>query len=184
MFPRAKAPGSSAPDELTAVAAPPGSADLLQFYRAYGGIVFARCRMLLGNDTAAEDATQETFLRVQRHFRRKLPGPDNALAWLYRIATNHCLNEIRNARIRPLPMAAIPERAGEDLRERLAHRDLAERLVWAAPAPLRTAAWLFHVDGMEQEEIARLLGCSRRTVAARLAKFAAFGRKFLERSGS
>jgi len=158
------------------------SSDLFQFYRDYGGTVFARCRLLLGNDAAAEDATQETFLRVQRHFRRNLPGPDHALAWLYRIATNHCLNEIRDQKLRPVPIEVVPERAGEDLRERLADRDLARRLVYAAPTKLRTAAWLFHVDGMEQEEIATLLGCSRRTVAARLAKFAVVGRRFLKRS--
>jgi hypothetical protein len=58
--------------------------DPLQFYRAYGGVVFARCRVLLGNDAAAEDATQETFLRVHRHFQEQLRGPDSALAWLYR----------------------------------------------------------------------------------------------------
>lgn len=164
----------------------PGQDDseLLTFYRRYGGIVFARCRSLLGNDTAAQDATQETFLRVHRHFARKLPGPDNALAWLYRIATNHCLNQIRGERIRPALVAEIPEQGGEDWRERLADRDLAERVVRAAPAPLRTVAWLFHVDGMEQDEIAQIMGCARRTIATRLSRFADFGRKFCRRGGA
>jgi RNA polymerase sigma-70 factor, ECF subfamily len=157
---------------------------LLDFYRRFGGIVYARCRSILRDDAGAQDATQDTFLRVQRHFARQLPGPDCALAWLYRIATNICLTERRNRKTRALAGQALAEGVDASLPAALERRDLAERLILDAAPALRTPAWLFHVDGMEQEEIARLLGCSRRTVATRLARFAAGGRKFLKRSGS
>src|SRR5689334_1960828 len=47
---------------------------------------------------AAEDATQETFVRVLRHADH-LPPEAEALPWLSRIATNYCLNELRHLRI-------------------------------------------------------------------------------------
>src|SRR5437762_3845020 len=66
---------------------------LTGLYRMYGPIIYARCMRLLGDRAAAEDATQETFIRVHRHLHK---APDEALGWIYRIATNYCLNEIRN----------------------------------------------------------------------------------------
>ena len=41
-------------------------------YRTYGGILRGRCRRLLGDAAAAEDATHEVFLRVQRHLERRI----------------------------------------------------------------------------------------------------------------
>jgi RNA polymerase sigma-70 factor (ECF subfamily) len=139
---------------------------------------------LLGDEAAAEDATQETFLRVHRHLHRVADG-DEALRWIYRIATNYCLNEIRNRKRRPAPVEMLPERApalgGE---ERIADRDLVARLLDGMPTKLRSPAWLYHVDGFEQDEVASILGISRRTVATRLALFLEKTRKFLARSGA
>ena len=55
---------------------------------------------MLGDRAAAEDATQEVFLRVHRSLGR-IRGVRKAFAWLYRTATNHCLNQIRSGRLRP-----------------------------------------------------------------------------------
>jgi RNA polymerase sigma-70 factor (ECF subfamily) len=63
------------------------NAQLTRLYRQFGPVIFARCRNLLGENAAAEDATQETFLRVHRHLERT---PEEALGWTYRIATNYC----------------------------------------------------------------------------------------------
>jgi len=40
---------------------------LASLYRAYGPVIYWRCAKLLGDEVAAEDAAQETFLRVCRH---------------------------------------------------------------------------------------------------------------------
>jgi RNA polymerase sigma-70 factor (ECF subfamily) len=154
---------------------------LVALYGQYGAIVYARCRRMLGDAAAAEDVTQDTFLRVLRH-----PGciPDeNVLPWLYRIATNLCLNAIRDGRVRAIPMDVLPERSGASLDELLANRDLVARLVLRVPPKLQMTAWFFYVDGMRQEEIAEVLGMSRRAVAKRLAQFIAQSRKFLRRDG-
>lgn len=156
---------------------------LTTLYRMYGPVIYARCARLLGDRAAAEDATQETFVRVQRHLA-KAPDANEALAWVYRIATNYCLNEIRDRKLRPVAEAVLPEAAGDSLDAILADRDLVARIVKRSPEQVRTAAWLHHVDGLDQGEVARVLGVSRRTVVTRLAEFAANARKFVHRSAS
>ncbi len=155
---------------------------LTALYRAYGPMIYARCRRLLGDGAAAEDATQETFMRVHRHLDKA--DSREALAWIYRIATNYCLNEIRNRKRRPELHEDTPEGATGDLQAALADRDLAERIVARAREKLRVVAWLHHVDGLDQGEVARVLDISRRTVVNRLAESAENARKFLQRGAA
>jgi len=141
-------------------------------YRRYGPIIYARCLQLLRDDAEAEDATQETFLRVHRHVQR-VADEEDALRWIYRVATNYCFNELRNRKHRPAPVAELPERAAavpaDD--QRIADRQLVLQLLERMPTKVKTAAWLYHADGFEQQEVARILGVSLRTVASRLALF-------------
>jgi RNA polymerase sigma-70 factor (ECF subfamily) len=154
---------------------------LTTLYRRYGPTIYARCARLLGDRAAAEDATQETFVRVHRHLD-KAPDAGQALAWIYRIATNYCLNEIRDRRLRPAGQAELPDPSGASLAAALADRDAVAKIIRRSPAKLRAPAWLHHVDGLDQVEVARVLGISRRTVINRLTAFADGARKFLARS--
>ncbi len=154
---------------------------LTTLYRMYGPVIFARCARLLGDRAAAEDAIQETFIRVQRHLD-KAPNSHEALTWVYRIATNYCLNEIRDRKLRPHGEAELAEAPGDNFETVFADRDLVARIVRRSPEKLRAAAWLHHVDGLDQGEVARVLGISRRTVVNRLAEFATNARKFATRS--
>ena len=141
-------------------------------YRGYGAAVHARCRRLLGDGAAAEDVTHDVFCRLQRHLSQVPDGPD-AFRWLVRVATNLCLNLLRDRRRqgRLLPPEAEPVSdlypTANDVANRVHMRWLMGRL----PEKLRAPAWLQHVEGMEQQEIADLLGVSRRTVVYRLASF-------------
>jgi RNA polymerase sigma-70 factor (ECF subfamily) len=154
---------------------------LTGLYRQYGPYIYARCVRLLGDRCAAEDATQETFVRVCRHLHRA-PDAGQALAWIYRIATNYCLNAIRDRALHQQIEQRIPASIGENVEVVLANRDAIARLVAHSPAKLRAPAWLHHVDGLDHSEIARVLGISRRTVVNRLAEFADRSRKFIARS--
>lgn len=145
---------------------------LASLYRRYGAIIHARCLQLLRDEAEAEDATQETFLRLHRHLHR-LTDDQDILRWIYRVATNYCFNELRNRKRRPAPVAALPERAagGASSDQRIADRQLVLQLLERMPEKVKTAAWLYHADGFEQEEVATILGVSLRTVATRLALF-------------
>ena len=155
---------------------------LVALYRGYGGAIYARCRRILGDHPTAQDATQETFMRVFKHIDR-LPDAQHVLRWIYRIATNYCLNEIRGRKLRPAPVEHIPDgHAPGSPDDPIADRELVQRLVHHVPEKLRTVAWLYHVDGLEQAEVAEILGISRRTVVNRLAEFQERGRKVLDRA--
>src|SRR5512142_1360611 len=73
------------------------SAEVERLYREYGAVVYRRCLRLLRDREAARDATQEVFVKLLRDMS-KLAGRETALPWIYRVATNHCLNVRRGAR--------------------------------------------------------------------------------------
>lgn len=151
-------------------------------YRKYGAVIYSRCRRLLKDDALAEDATQEVFVRVMRHID-SAPDDQAALAWIYRISTNYCLNQIRDRGRQAEPVEELPDPGGDHPEPQLLDRDLALQLVNRAPEALRAPAILYYLDGMEQEQIARTLGISRRTVINRLNEFMSRSKKFLSRDG-
>jgi RNA polymerase sigma-70 factor (ECF subfamily) len=84
-------------------------------------VIYARCCRLLGDRAVAENATQETFMRVHKHLD-KAPDGREALAWIYRIATNYCLNEIRDRKRCAEPVEELPERVDASVEAVLADR--------------------------------------------------------------
>jgi RNA polymerase sigma-70 factor (ECF subfamily) len=158
---------------------------LTSLYRMYGPIIYSRCARILGDRAAAEDALQETFIRVHRHLD-KAPSSAEALTWIYRIATNYCLNEVRNRKLRPQSEPELPELpvTVANLDDVLADRDLVAQIILRCPKQVRSIAWLHYIDGLDQGEVARVCGVSRRTVVNRLAELAQNARQFITRSAS
>jgi RNA polymerase sigma-70 factor (ECF subfamily) len=153
---------------------------LVSLYTEYYRPIKVRCRRILADTAAAEDATQETFLRVALELRR-LPGTEATFPWLYRIATNVCLNELRSRRRRPGagPAAALDSSVGLG-EQALVHRNLTQVLGSRIPAHLRVPAWLHYVAGMSHAELATATGMSRRTVINYIAEFSRRARRVLE----
>lgn len=124
----------------------------------------------LGNRADAEDLAQEVFLRVHR--ARGSYRPDAKFStWLYRVAVNACLNEVRNRKSRPtfgaasLPAGDDAPLAARDLRTE-APPDAAERAelrarvraaVDALPERQRLALLLNKFHGLGYEELAESL---------------------------
>ena len=141
-----------------------------QLYGLYGPAIYSRSKGLLKDSSAAEDATQDVFLKVLRHFE-SAPSEEAVLPWIHRITTNHCLNLMRDARRHAAPGAEVPEQIDDDFEESLVSRDFATRVLSDAPEELRAPAVLYHGRGIEQAKVAQALGVSRRTVLYRLAEF-------------
>ncbi len=93
------------------------------------GPVVAYCYRMLGSVHAAEDAVQETMLRAWRS-RNGLQDPDGLRPWVFKIATNVCIDALNDRRRRALPM----DLGGpSDPRDQLGVR-LPES-VWVEPIP-------------------------------------------------
>jgi RNA polymerase sigma-70 factor (ECF subfamily) len=76
--------------------------DVETLSRRYGAMVLRRCHRLLGSQEEAEDACQDVFLRLMER-RQRLNGVYPS-SLLYRMATNLCLNRIRDQRRRPVTL--------------------------------------------------------------------------------
>jgi RNA polymerase sigma-70 factor (ECF subfamily) len=153
-----------------------------ELYRIYGPVVYRRCLRILKNPEAAKDATQEVFVKLIRDMT-KLEDRETVLPWLYRVATNHCLNSRRNAVRRGEELEAPPlELADSTGADTLPDRQLVQVILSRFDLTTQSVAVGVLVDGMEQEEVAEALGISRRTVARKLARFLELARHHVDRS--
>ncbi|MEV7889540.1 RNA polymerase subunit sigma-70 [Streptomyces sp. NPDC002817] len=85
----------------------PGEDDFTALIEAHRKELRVHCYRLLGSYDEAEDLTQETFLKAWRA-RESMDGVENPRAWLYRIATNACLDFLRKNDRRPTPYEPVP----------------------------------------------------------------------------
>jgi len=103
--------------------------DLEATLERYRSELTGYCYRMLGSTFEAEDAVQDTFLRAWRSFDR-FEGRSAVRSWLYRIATNVCLDALngRKRRERPIDMgpASSADRALPD--------PLSEE-IWVEPIP-------------------------------------------------
>jgi RNA polymerase sigma-70 factor (ECF subfamily) len=78
-----------------------------QLVEAYQKPVYNLCYRMLGDPDEAEDASQETFLRVYRnikHYDAKRPFT----TWLLSIAAHHCIDQLRKRRMVIVSMDSTP----------------------------------------------------------------------------
>jgi RNA polymerase sigma-70 factor (ECF subfamily) len=152
---------------------------IAQLYERYAPAIYAHCRRLLGGNAAARDATQEAFVRVLR-VRNLKPG-DEALRYLYRTATNVCINVLRQrgVRDRAAPDLAVHAARSDD-REPHGDRQLARMLLDRVDQTGGAIAIMHFVDGMTQVEIAATLGITRRTVFNRLRQLEKVAKDLVE----
>jgi RNA polymerase sigma-70 factor (ECF subfamily) len=152
-----------------------------RLYREYGPAVYRRCLRLLRDRDAAQDATQEVFVRLVGNMAR-LEGRQDVLPWIYRVATNHCLNLRRNSgRHAESELTPDLEVASGREADALPDRRLAQQLLSRFDELTQAVAVGTFVDGMEREEVATALGVSSRTVTRKLGRFLEGTRKFLQR---
>ena len=101
-------PVTRAPGEVTGRAA----GDVGRLLERHRGELTAFCVARVPSRSEAEDAVQETLTRAWRSFDR-FRGQSSLRTWLYRIATNVCIDMVRAPQRRALPMDLGPARAAD-----------------------------------------------------------------------
>jgi RNA polymerase sigma-70 factor (ECF subfamily) len=151
---------------------------LVELYQAQ---VYNLAYRMLSQREAAEDATQETFLSVFQHIVQ-FRG-DNFRAWLLRIASRACIDQVRRAGRRPAiswdaasadPVQDVeppdPGEGPEGATLRLELRTTLQRALSTLPPEQRIAVVLCDVQGLSYQEIADAMGTNIGTVRSRLAR--------------
>jgi len=142
--------------------------DVAPLYRRYAPLVMRRVRRFVGPQEA-EEVVHEVFLRVVEKVD-SFRAESSPVTWLYSLTTRHCLNRVRDTGRRrelleervldvPIPGPAAPS----------SETALFIKQLWRSLDPeLAQVGVHYFVDGMTHDEIARIQGCSPRTIGNRI----------------
>lgn len=142
--------------------------------RRYRRELYAHCLRMLGTAEEAEDAVQDAFLKAWRS-RASFAGAAAARTWLYRIATNVCIDAAaRRARRRTLRFVRAVERPEPEPAAVVAARETIEEgflaIVLLLPPRQRAVLILRELLGWSAAETAELLATSPTAVNSALQR--------------
>jgi RNA polymerase sigma-70 factor (ECF subfamily) len=161
-----------------------GDRDALRtLFEAYKDRVYSIAMYSLGGDEQlASDVTQQVFIKLMTRIGQ-FRGDSEFATWLYRLVVNTCRDEQRKQR-RWVPLADsifMTATIKQTQSGQYASKELArevQRALSELKPKLRWPLLLRYVEGLSYEEIGRVLGCSKGTVASRLNRgHSALGRK-------
>jgi RNA polymerase sigma factor (sigma-70 family) len=151
---------------------------------AYQDMVYSQAYRMIGEMDTAEDATQDAFISAFRHLNTYRGG--SFKAWLLRIVTNVCYDELRRRKRRPTtPLEPLdnndeevespywmsdPGESPEETAERAELAGALQKCLEALPIDFRAAVTLVDIQGMDYAEAARAMGKPIGTVKSRLAR--------------
>jgi len=161
--------------------------DLDSFNRlvlAYQDMVYNQAYRLMGEHASAEDATQETFISAYKKLWTYRGG--SFRAWLLRIVTNNCYDELRRRKRKPTtPLEPFnrdeeeiesptwledPSETPEKAAERSDMRNALHKCLGELPPEFRAVVILVDIQGLDYAEAAQAIGKPLGTVKSRLAR--------------
>ena len=154
------AAASNADDRRLAARCAAGESPVFEeIYRRYGDRMKSIAWNHLGSVADAEDAVQETFLKIHRA-ASTYTGEASFGTWLFRILVNTCYDVLRKRqrRIEETPIDETLDRSapGVDDAKRITLRKMLDEL----PEQRRSVFTLFEIEGLSHAEIGHILGIS------------------------
>ena len=138
---------------------------------------------MISNLDDVEDLTQEVFVRAFTSIK-SFRGESNLRTWLYKIATNLCVDKYRRAGLEKRLLIPLDRESGDDepsgfevpdgtydperAYERSELQIEVQKALSRLPEKLRAAILLCDIEGMTYEDIAGAIGCPLGTVKSRL----------------
>jgi RNA polymerase sigma factor (sigma-70 family) len=153
-----------------------------QLIRKYRERVYAMIYHMTSNREDAADLTQDAFIKAFQSIHR-FQGQASFFTWLYRIALNSALTQIKRSKLRSffsLDKVHEDPAVAEVLNQLTDKRDVAREVfvgelqqklneaMMKLSIPHRTVITLFEIDGLSHEEISTIMHCSVGTVRSRL----------------
>ena len=143
--------------------------ELERLVAQYQGAVLRTCYLYLCDRSQAEDAVQETFLKVYRNLD-SFRGESSEKTWILKIAMRTCYDmnhsgwsRFFNRRVTPemLPEASVPFTERDDA---------LTQAVMRLPEKLRRVIILYYYQGLGVREIAETLGITQPSVSSRMKR--------------
>ncbi len=151
---------------------------------AYQDMVYNQAYRMINEMDAAEDATQDAFISAYRNIRSYRGG--SFKAWLLRIVTNSCYDELRRRQRRPTtPLEPLdqddeeiesphwladPGETPEDAAERAELAQALQHCLEGLAPEFRAVVILVDVQGMDYTEASEAAGAPLGTIKSRLAR--------------
>ena len=161
--------------------------------RLYEKKVYTLCRRMCANDEDAQEAAQDAFLALWRS-AKSFRGDASLATWLYRLATNACIDLLRRNKrggervslddeettLELVDAAPLPEQA---LERKETQRLIREGLA-ALPEDYRAILLLREAEGLSYAEIADAMHMELGTVKSRISRGRVLLRNYLTASGN
>lgn len=166
----ARSPAECALEDVGAEYSPGSDEDFDRLYAVTYQRIFRTMYALLKDRGAAEDCTQDAYLRAYQAWPRWVPSAP-AEAWLHRIAINAAITFRRRERLRDLAASILLRAHAPETADPADHALDSPLLLEVRALPPKQAAALVlrHVHGYTNREIGHALGVPERTIASRLA---------------
>jgi len=144
----------------------------------HASVVYNLAYRMLGDPDDAEDAAQTAFIRAYTSIRA-FRGGSSFGTWLYRIALNICLDQLKSRRRQPEMVSELPETVTgaplappsddpESAVLRGERQELIQTAINSLPEAQRVVLVLSDLQGMTYEEIVEITGATLGTVKSRL----------------
>ena len=161
------------------------------------GKIYSLCYRMTGNPDDAADLTQEAFLNAWRGLS-KFGGQSSFSTWLYRLASNACIDFLRREKRRSALSITLEDEDDEDRQadfpddrwspeRELERKELRQALQdgLAALSPEhREVLLLRETEGLSYQEIAQCLDLEEGTVKSRIARARLALKDYLQKSGN
>ena len=145
-----------------------------EIYDRYSGRIYNFAFRFLKNSEAAEDATQEVFVKMLKH-ANQFHGDAKLSTWLFSITANWCRDYLRKADNKSkesddvlISLPAPSELAPDRNLERRESEQRVQRALQSLTAEQREAILLSRYQGLSYAEIAQIAGCSEGAVKTRV----------------
>ena len=145
------------------------ASELERLVEQYQTAVLRTCYLYLCDRSQAEDAVQETFLKVYKGLD-SFRGESSEKTWIMKIAMNTCYKMNRSGWSRFINRRVTPEMLPETSVPFEEKDDELTRAVIRLPIRLREVILLYYYQGLNVNEIAEALGISQPSVSGRLKR--------------
>ncbi|HSQ27793.1 MAG TPA: sigma-70 family RNA polymerase sigma factor [Anaerolineales bacterium] len=151
---------------------------------AYQDMLYAQAYRMINEPEVAEDATQDAFISAYRNLKYYRGG--SFKAWLLRIVTNACYDELRRRKRRPTtPLEPLdkddeeiesphwladPGESPEEAAERAELAEALQNCLQGLSPEFRSVVILVDIQGMNYQEASKAVGTALGTVKSRLAR--------------